>query len=530
MKPPNDEYHTVSSDAIRVELERVLSSPDFQASQRLGNFLRFVVEEKLSGRGQLLKGYTIATSVFGRGKDFDADLDPIVRIEAGKLRRALELYYLKTGSGDSVRIEIPKGTYVPRFIAQTGSDSNTSLTGEEVVPLRFEGSWPSVLIKPFKNLTGDPELNYLGGGLATELAVDLARYQEIRVLIYDPERQSEQGAKNPSRFVIVGSIMQDVQGIKFTVQLLDTTTDTQVWGDVYRSAFEAAQLIAFQEEVAHVIAVKVAGEQGIIARALSGESRNLPPKDLKTYEAILQYYEYDMTFSPESFLRALEALEHAVSTEPECGQTWTMLGRLYANIYSLDYPGFEKPLEKAKSYAERGVQLNPDNQRARSVLALVRMFSNDLSAAQEEIERAYVLNPNSLFILDGIGYIMTLIGEWERGTTLIRKVMDLNPYYKPVVHYALWLDWIRQGEYENAYLETFNFRRPLIFWSPLAKAAICGLLGKNEEGKKAVQDLLELNPEFKSRGRALIERYIKFNDIVERVIHGLNSVGLDVET
>jgi hypothetical protein len=82
MKPPNDEHHTSSSDAIRVELERVLSSPDFQASQRLGNFLRFVVEEKLSGRGHLLKGYTIATSVFGRDKDFDADLDPIVRIEA----------------------------------------------------------------------------------------------------------------------------------------------------------------------------------------------------------------------------------------------------------------------------------------------------------------------------------------------------------------------------------------------------------------------------------------------------------------
>jgi tetratricopeptide (TPR) repeat protein len=321
--------------------------------------------------------------------------------------------------------------------------------------------------------------------------------------------------------------MQDVQGIKVTVQLFDTATDAQVWGDVYRSAFEPAQLIAFQDEVAHVIAVIVAGEQGIIARALSGESRNLAPKDLKTYEAILRYYEYDLTFSSESFLRALEALEHAVTIEPECGQAWTMLGRLCANIYSLDYPGFERPLEKATSCAEKGVQLDPDDQRARTVLALVRMFSNNLSAAREEIERAYVLNPNSLFILDGIGYIMTLVGEWERGTTLIRKVMDLNPYYKPVVHYTLWLDWIRQGEYENAYLETFSFRRPLLFWNPLAKAATCGLLGRNEEGEKATRDLLELKPDFEGRGRDLIERYIKFSDIVERVIRGLNSVGFD---
>jgi len=138
------------------------------------------------------------------------------------------------------------------------------------------------------------------------------------------------------------------------------------------------------------------------------------------------------------------------------------------------------------------------------------------------------LNPNSLFILDGIGYLMTLLGEWERGPALIRKAMALNPYYKPVVHYALWLDCFRRKEYQQAHLETQRLKRPSVFWDPLAKAVTLGLLGRYKEGKHFVKNLLELKPDFSERGRILIKHYIKFEDIVERVIDGLQKVGLNI--
>lgn len=106
-----------------------------------------------------------------------------------------------------------------------------------------------------------------------------------------------------------------------------------------------------------------------------------------------------------------------------------MLGRLYGNGYSLEFPGFETTLEKAVKCAEKGVQLNPDNLRARGILALIRVFSNEIPAALVEAEKALALNPNSLFILDGIRYLLTLLGEWERGPALIKRVIQLNPYY-----------------------------------------------------------------------------------------------------
>jgi adenylate cyclase len=428
-----------------------------------------------------------------------------------------------------VRIDIPRGAYVPTFRAQTGAESDRTVLGSKVPDEGFEGSWPSVLVRPFQNLTGEREKDYLGTGLATELAVEIGRFQEIRVLLYSQEGLGKASSDYGARFVIDGNIREDRAGIKLTVHLTDTTTKKQIWGDSHRSDFEAAKFIAFEEEVARVVAVKIAGEHGIIAQTLSYESKNQPPSNLKTYEAILRYYEYDQTLTAESFFRALAALEHAASIEPKCGQVWTLLGRLYANIYSLEFPGFETALGKAVEFAEKGVQLNPHDQRARAVLALVRMFSNEIPAARAEVEKALALNPNSLFVLDGIGYLMTLLGDWERGPALIRKVISLNPFYKPIVHYALWEDWVRQEEYEQAHLETLNFRRPSVFWDPLAKGATFGQLGRYEEGKRAVEDLLKLKPDFPSRGRILTRHYIKFEEIVEWVIDGLRKSGLNVE-
>ena len=106
---------SLGPDAIRAALERVLASADFDASERNRSFLRHVVEETLAGRAERIKAYNIATTVFGRDDRFDPQLDSIVRIEAGRLRRSLERYYLTSGRDDPVRIGIPKGSYVPTF-------------------------------------------------------------------------------------------------------------------------------------------------------------------------------------------------------------------------------------------------------------------------------------------------------------------------------------------------------------------------------------------------------------------------------
>jgi len=520
---------SLADEEIQKQLRRILDSPELHATDQQRKFLEFVVTETIAGRSYEIKGYTVATRVFGRREDFDQATDPIVSIQANKLRRALERYYLVAGQQDPVRIDIPKGTYVPTFCEQTGVESDRTSSSSKGSEIRFEGSWPSVLVRTFKNLTGDTEFNYLTVGLAMELAMEITRYQDIRVLMYDPEGHGKRASDTVARFVIDGSVRKDRAGIKVAVNLVDITTNTQVWGDMHWSDLEAAQLIAFQEEVAQIVAIKIAGEDGIISKNLSIESKNIPPSGLKTYEAMLRYYEFNMVFSGDTFLRALEALKVASVNEPECGLVWAMLGRLYAINYSLELMNLVTPLEEAIGFAEKGVYLNPDNQRVRVILAFTRLFNNEIPAGLAEAERALALNPNSLLFMDHIGYLFTLSGDWERGPALIRKAIKLNPYYSIIVHYALWTVWVRQEKYEQANLETLNFRRPTLFWDPMLKAATFGLLGRYEEGRQAAKSLLTLKPDFPSRGRILIKHYLKFEDIVERTINGLSKVGLKIE-
>lgn len=99
----------------RAELQRILSSRDFPASDRNRRFLEYIVECELDGRPDEINSTYIARRVFGRPKSFNPYKDPIVRIEAGKLRRDLETYYLKSGRHNPVRISIPLGRYRPAF-------------------------------------------------------------------------------------------------------------------------------------------------------------------------------------------------------------------------------------------------------------------------------------------------------------------------------------------------------------------------------------------------------------------------------
>lgn len=97
------------------ELEKILESPPFRSSSRRKEFLSYVVRHSLEGRHELLKERTIGTEVFHRDADYATGDDPVVRVQAGEVRRRLELYYYTAPPDVPVRIEIPIGTYHPEF-------------------------------------------------------------------------------------------------------------------------------------------------------------------------------------------------------------------------------------------------------------------------------------------------------------------------------------------------------------------------------------------------------------------------------
>lgn len=523
---PHDRCHPFTAEQMMQQLKRILGSDEFHATKSQRKLLEYVIQKTVSGEIDQIKGYPIATQIFGRKEDFDLNTDPIVSIHANKLRSALERYYFTAGIHDPIRVEIPKGTYIPLFTENQPLEREWSKNQNVTWNIPSENSWPTLLIQPFQCLTQDQDEKYLSIGLATELAVELNEYNDVRVILQNSDGYRKHGSITNIRFKIGGTLRYAGKEVRLSIQLLDTHNGVQLWGESHQFKFDAETISKVEKKIAQSIAAKLAGECGIIAQTVSAESKDKRPTQLKTYEAILRYYEFDRNLKSESFISTLEALDHASTIEPSCGPVWSMLGRLYGNVYAFETPGFENALKMAVSCAEKGVQLNPDSQKARTVLGYVRMLCNELPAAISELKKALNSNKCSPIFIDGIGYMLILLGEYGQGTEMIRQAIQQNPYYNPIVHYALWVDNIRQEKYDQAHVETLNFYRPDFFWEPLMKASTFGLLGREGEGKISAQQLLTLKPDFQNRGRILISHYIKFDAIRERIIKGLSEVGI----
>jgi TolB-like protein len=511
---------------IKAQLLRILSNPDFRATARQKKFLQFVVQKVLDGQADEIKGYAVATDVFGRNKNFDPKSDPIVSIEAKRLRRALEHYYLVAGGRDPLRIDIPVGSYVPHFHVQEVPVPAYPLQGMDAEHDAVVDHWPSVLIRPFHNLCEGKGPSYIAEGLTTELAIELSRYQDLRILMKPPGEGEV--AEPPARFLIDGNIRCGLRDFKLSVQLFDQKTHRQIWGDVYECRMNTDDLMAFQQEVSQMIAARIAHDQGYITQTLSLESHSKLPAEMETYEAILKFYRHDVTFTSETLEEALAALEEAVIKEPGCSQVWTCLGRLYAENYAMETIDRRTPIERAIEYAERGVLLDPHNQRARTVLAMGHLLKNQLAEGLVEARKALVLNPASLIFMDMIGHVLALLGDWDEGVGLIRKAIELNPYHRPYAYHVLCVDWLQKKEYEKAYLETLNFSVPSLFWDPLLRASALGHLEKSAQANQFVTSLLSLKPDFPDRGRRLIKFWTKPEPLIECIIQGLAKAGLDI--
>jgi hypothetical protein len=121
---PGPVRHDVSESAVRAQLERILASPVFSRSQQLRRFLTFIVDQTLSGQGPTIKEAVLAHEVYGKGPDFDGGTDPVVRVDARRLRDKLREYYERRS--DPIVISLPKGSYIPVFEGNSTSAAETA--------------------------------------------------------------------------------------------------------------------------------------------------------------------------------------------------------------------------------------------------------------------------------------------------------------------------------------------------------------------------------------------------------------------
>ena len=114
-----------ADEKVSQQLGRILASKTFRQADRLQSFLSFIVKEVMSGRSDKLKEFLIGVEVFGKESSFDPRMDPLVRVQARRLRTRLDRYYREEGQNDEILIELPKGGYEPVFQRRETSGNET---------------------------------------------------------------------------------------------------------------------------------------------------------------------------------------------------------------------------------------------------------------------------------------------------------------------------------------------------------------------------------------------------------------------
>ena len=528
--------------AVRSQLERILESEDFAPSERIKAFLRYVVEETLAGRSERLKEYGIATDVFDRDESFDPQTNTIVRVEAGRLRRRLERYYLTVGQRDEIRIDLPKGTYVPLFrrvraaVPPAAPDVATVPETTDVAAAVPAG--PSIAVLPFENLSGDSDQGFFVDGITEEIINDLTRFPNLRVMSrhttfkYKGRHADtrEVGQDLGVRYVLEGSVRKAGDMVRVTGQLIEAASGTHLFSETYDRDLSAQNIFQIQDDIAERIVAAVGQPYGIMARDGVRQAHAKPAESLDAYDAVLRFYEYWLSYAPDLYRPVRQALERAVTLDPSYAGAWAALAIMILDEVRLVAvpPRKGDQLDRALSAAQRAVTLDPESSLAYHALFSVHFHRGELDEFQATAERALALNPNHADMLADYGLMLAFSGDWERGKTLVDKAKALSPTHPGWFHAGDVADRYRHEDYEAALAAAKKVQMPGFYLTYMMLAMCCGQLGRDREGRAACDKLLELAPDFPDMVWGLLEAWNFPEDLTRHIVEGLRKAGLRI--
>ena len=581
----------MNADDVRQQLKRILGSPGFDASARNHRFLEYIVEETLAGRADRLKGVSIAIDVFGRDAMIDPQHDPVVRVEAAKLRRRLERYYLSAGREDPIRIDIPKGGYVPTFeprepplpdpvsVAPAGECAAAAAAtpargkarmrwpwlatgllpgllvgalgwfGMDLAPRSWSGAsrdavtdlphGPKIAVLPFLNLSGDPQQAYFAEGVTDQIVTDLAQFKALFVLSIESTAKYQEQSADPQRlkrelgvdYLLDGSVRRELDRLELSTRLVDTQSGKVIWAKTYDDKLDPANLFEIQDDVSQQVSATVASNYGLIAEVGLAGAQHRPPKSFVAYDCVLRYYHYQRLFDPHEHAKVRACLEHAVELDPDYSDAWAVLANIYAQEHRFGFnprPQLYDSHERSLTAAYRAVEIDPRNPTGQLMLANALFDRHDLVGFKAAGERAIALNPNDPEPLAHYGVRLVYMGEWERGLALVTKAIALNPGHPQWYRDPFIYVHYQTGDYQRAWVEAQSQGASHDVWWLLFRVMILGELGRREEAQPLIEAALRLKPDVRERLWDMARIWNAPEPHIEHIADGLRKAGLAI--
>ena len=396
-----------------------------------------------------------------------------------------------------------------------------------------EGFWVAVL--PFKYNGANADLTALAEGLTEEIVTGLFRFSYLRVISLSSTSRYAHGAIDirsagkelGARYVMEGSLRQAGTKLRIATQLVDASSDVNLWAETYERPFRPEGIFELQDDVVPRIVSTVADTHGVLPHTMSEVLRNRNPDQLTPYEAVLRSFAHFQRVNAEEHAAARAGLERAVQQAPGNADCWAMLSMMYKEEHTHGFNLRPDSLGRALAAARRAVEAAPSNHLAYHALAATLFFRRELPAFRNAAERAVALNPMDGFTMAYLGFLIAYAGDWERGCALAEQARGLNPHHPGWYWFPSVLDAYRRSDYRGALDFALKVTMPGFWRTNVALAAAYGQLSELEAARNAVQQLLAVRPDFAVLAREELGKWWDA-ELVEHLIEGLRKAGLEI--
>ncbi|MDP9752966.1 UNVERIFIED_ORG: tetratricopeptide (TPR) repeat protein [Rhizobium sp. SORGH_AS260] len=544
---PDDQPDEVSLEAAREELHRLLQDIRFRASDRQREILVYLAQRRFAGQRENVKAYSIALDVLGRGADFDASIDPIVRIEISRLRTALATYYSVFGGELGVSIDIPKGSYITVFPAnainaqfdvQDDVLDFTADTAEQPAKRKLTDDWKAKTV--------------VAAAICVVAIVGIWKISERPALTAKPLLRIDVSAVSPelqgdatiardalmtavAQFenVIVAATGYDAvsQGRQYTLKLkyYGDSDDRSIWwqliddanGNLLKSGLEKAFLegkapAGVKLELAGAIARKIAATGGIVNMI---EVRDAPASALGN----VCIARADVMLNGGG-ARDRDAVIHCLEQTLALGKQDADVSSTLAKVYAQSADTAGKSLELAGN----AVSAAPLSDRAHSALMAARFANGRVDAAIDAGNRALSLNPNNSDTAANLGLVLFSAGYWKAASDLAKEATEMEETPPRNASLVLALEAYRNERWSDSSLYAEQTLGADLLTKSIRVAALAklGSDSANELLKEAEQGKPDFAIAFRKAANAARLR----PELVTALERGLAKAGADFDT
>lgn len=518
------ELRKAADESAAEQLNRILVSKAFRQADRLKRFLTFIVEETIAGRGDRLKEFVVGVEVFGKDDSFDPRNDPIVRVQARRLRAQLARYYHEEGHDDELVIELPKGGYAPVFHPLKKTSASRGMTPVLV-------SRNTLLVLPFSDHSQAGNQDSFCQGVCQEIIQTLSGMEAIRLIAWNGLADAvghydvrEIADHLNVAMIITGSVRTSGDEARITMSLIDSQSGCYVWSRSIDRKME--NIFAIQEEVARAIVGRLEKE---LAAGTQAKGLRHPTQNLAAYNLYVQGRYHVNQRTEEGLRKAVEFFEKSIVEDAQYAQAYSGLADAYG---LLGHYGVLSPADvwtKTASNAAWAVLQDENSAEAYTSLAHVKATQDwDWLGAEREFQRAIALDPRyptahhwyAMSCLAPLGRLNDALSEmamaqaldpissiiardlarihyyrqdYEAALEQCDRAVELNPHFTSA-YWILGLVQEQLGDFDES-AAAFQRAIQLSPQSPLMQAALgrtFALSGKRNEALRILRELHEL--------------------------------------